>query len=66
MKIKEDILKWRKEIRELTEKISKFETDTKSYYTEVQELKEQVVKLANITEEMTEAMLTLIRQQIGD
>lgn len=66
MKVKEDIIKWRKEIRELTEKVSKFETNSKNYFTEVQSLKESVVNLAKITEEMTEAMLTLIRQQIGD
>lgn len=66
MKIKEDILKWRNEIRELTEKVSRFETNSKNYFAEVQELKKSVVSLAKITEEMTEAMLTLIRQQIGD
>lgn len=66
MKIKEDILKWRNEIRELTEKVSRFETNSKNYFAEVQELKKSVVNLAKITEEMTEAMLTLIRQQIGD
>jgi len=66
MKVKEDIIKWRKEIRELTEKVSKFETNSKNYFAEVQSLKESVVNLAKITEEMTEAMLTLIRQQIGD
>ncbi len=66
MKVKEDIIKWRKEIRELTEKVSKFETNSKNYFAEVQSLKESVVNLAKVTEEMTEAMLTLIRQQIGD
>lgn len=66
MKIKEDILKWRQEIRELAEKVSKFEANSKNYFAEVQGLKESVVNLAKITEEMTEAMLTLIRQQIGD
>lgn len=66
MKIKEDIIKWRNEVRELTQKVANLETNAKNNLAELQSLKEQVTNLAKITEEMTNAMLALLRQQIGD
>ena len=66
MKIKDDIIKWRTEVRELTQKVSNIEVKIKDNFTEIQSLKEQVVNLAKITEEMTNSMLALLRQQIGD
>lgn len=66
MKIKEDIIKWRNEIRELSQQVVSLENNSKNYLAEIGALKEQVKKLAEITEEMTETMLSLIRQQIGD
>ncbi len=66
MKIKEDIIKWRNEVRELTQKVVSLETNAKNNLAELQSLKEQVTNLAKITEEMTNAMLALLRQQIGD
>lgn len=66
MKIKEDIIKWREEIRKLAKQSEIVLKDTNAFHEDVKDLKEQVSKLVKITEEMTEAMLTLIRQQIGD
>lgn len=66
MKIKEDIIKWRNEVRELTQKVANLEANAKNNFEELQSLKEQVTNLAKITEEMTNAMLALLRQQIGD
>jgi len=66
MKIKDDIIKWREQIRQLNEKISNFENNAQGIYNDVKELKTQVKALVKITEEMTETLLTLIRQQIGD
>lgn len=66
MKIKDDIIKWRTEVRELAQKVSNIEVKIKDNFTEIQSLKEQVVNLAKITEEMTNSMLALLRQQIGD
>lgn len=66
MKIKDDIIRWRTEVRELAQKVSNIEVKIKDNFTEIQSLKEQVVNLAKITEEMTNSMLALLRQQIGD
>lgn len=66
MKIKEDIIKWRNEVRELTQKVANFEANAKNNLEELKSLKEQVTNLAKITEEMTNSMLALLRQQIGD
>lgn len=66
MKIKDDIIKWREQIRQLNDKISNFENNAQGIYNDVKELKTQVKALVKITEEMTETLLTLIRQQIGD
>lgn len=66
MKIKEDIIKWRNEVRELTQKVANLEANAKNNLEELKSLKEQVTNLAKITEEMTNAMLALLRQQIGD
>lgn len=66
MKIKDDIIKWREEIRQLSAKVANFETNAKSIYKDITEVKQQVAALVKITEEMTETLLTLIRQQIGD
>lgn len=66
MKIKDDIIKWRNEVRELTQKVVNLENNAKNNLAELQSLKEQVSNLAKITEEMTNAMLALLRQQIGD
>lgn len=66
MKIKDDIIKWREEIRQLNTKVAKFEANAKNIYEDITEVKQQVAALIKITEEMTETLLTLIRQQIGD
>lgn len=66
MKIKEDIIKWRNEVRELTQKVANLEANAKNNLEELKSLKEKVTNLAKITEEMTNAMLALLRQQIGD
>lgn len=66
MKIKEDILRWRAEIKKLSEQNVKVLSSAEELKADVQALKDQVSALVKITEEMTEAMLTLIGQQMGD
>lgn len=66
MKIKEQIIKWRDEVRQLTQQSKKVADNSAIVFEEVKLLKEQVSSLAKITEEMTETMLSLLRQQIGD
>jgi len=66
MKIKDSIVKWREQIRNLTEKMSKFESNAESVHEEIKALKEQVETLAKITEEMTDTLLALIKLQEGD
>lgn len=66
MKIKDDILRWREEMRKMTAAINQLDKKTEDYAADIKELKGMVAGLAKITEEMTETMLTLIRQQIGD
>lgn len=66
MKIKDDIIKWRNEVRKLEQQMQSMDTKADDYHADVKALKEQVQTLVKITEEMTETLLTLVRQQIGD
>lgn len=66
MKIKEDIIRWRAEIKKLAQQNDKMLNSADQLNTDVKALKNQVSVLVKLTEEMTDAMLTLIRQQIGD
>ena len=66
MKIKEDILKWREQLREIANQNVKMLQSADTLREDVKILGNSVQNLLKITEEMTEAMLSLIRQQIGD
>lgn len=66
MKIKEDLIKWNAEVQKLSMQVSKLATTTQNCIEEVKVIKEQMTLLTNITKEMSEALLTLLRQQIGD
>lgn len=66
MKIKEDIIRWRAEIKKLAQQNDKMLNSADQLTADVKALKNQVSVLVKLTEEMTDAMLTLIRQQIGD
>ncbi len=66
MKIKDDILKWKEETHKLNSAVDSLNKHTEDYAKEIKVLKETVAGLVKITEEMTETMLALIRQQIGD
>ena len=59
MKVKDQIIRWRDEVKILTEQINNYSVDVK-------ELKDRVNALAKTTESMTETMLMLIRNQMGD
>ena len=59
MKVKDQIIKWREEMQSLSSQIN-------GYSGDVKELKNRVNELAKITENMTETMLMLIRNQMGD
>ena len=66
MKLKEDILRWQAEIKKLAELNQKTFDSSNQLSEDVKALKTQVSELVKITNEMTDAMLTLLRQQIGD
>ena len=66
MKIKEDILRWQSQIKILNEQSKNMLSSSETLQAEVKELKQTISKLVDISNEMTEALLTLISQQIGD
>ncbi len=66
MKLKEDILRWQAEIKKLAALNQKTFDSSNQLSEDVKALKTQVSELVKITNEMTDAMLTLLRQQIGD
>lgn len=66
MKIKDDIVKWKEQIEALSFKICNLEAESKEFYQEIKDIKDKVTELARITNDMTEALLSLLRQQMGD
>ena len=56
MKIKEQILKWQEKVEKLKETVSE----------DLKVVKGQISALVDSTNELTEALLALISQQIGD
>ena len=66
MKIKDDVLQWREEIKKLKQQSEKMLTSSDELRGDVKVLSSQVQNLVKITENMTDAMLALIRQQMGD
>lgn len=66
MKIKDDILKWQETLKVIAEQNKKMLTSAEILKDDVKVLGKQVSELINISQEMANAMLSLIRQQIGD
>ena len=66
MKLKDDIKNWKEKVAELETQTAEFESKMQSTYDEVKDLKEKVETLTSATNEMTEALLALIRQQMSD
>ena len=66
MKLKEDILQWVAEVRQLKEKSDKVLQSADDFKAEVSVVKDIVSNLLKTTERMADTMLALIRQQMGD
>ena len=66
MKIKDDILKWQEALKVIAEQNKKMLTSAETLKDDVKVLGKQVSELIKISQEMANAMLSLIRQQIGD
>ena len=66
MKIKDDILKWQETLKVIAEQNKKMLTSAEILKDDVKVLGKQVSELIKISQEMANAMLSLIRQQIGD
>lgn len=66
MKIKDDIILWKEECSKLNKQVQEFDKNSEQTRAEVKELTSQVQKLTAICEQMANAMLALIRQQLGD
>lgn len=66
MKIKDDILKWQETVRNLSKQTMQVCQLTQTQNLEINELKKKVDELVNITNEMAEAMLALLRLQVGE
>lgn len=66
MKIKEDIEKWMKELREIKGQVSQLKSSAELYNADVKILTKQVESLVVIAEGLSETILALVSQQIGD
>ena len=66
MKIKDDIQKWQEEVHKLNTSVKQLEERAEEHTKEIKSLTNTIKGLVKITDEMTEMMLALIRQQIGD
>lgn len=66
MKIKEDIEKWNKELREIKNQVSQLKSSADLYNSDVKILTKKVESLVTIAEGLSETILALVSQQIGD
>lgn len=66
MKLKEDIIKWKEEVRQMKEQTQIASNSAVQLNKDFETLKNQVSKLLEITEQMANTMIDLIRQQMGD
>ena len=66
MKLKEDIIKWKDEVRQMKEQTQIASNSAVQLNKDFETLKNQVSKLLEITEQMANTMIDLIRQQMGD
>lgn len=66
MKLQELITKHTQQLEKVQSLATKTATNTEKYYWEVRQLKENVIELVNTTKELTELVLSLAKQQIGD
>ncbi|MBQ8424412.1 MAG: hypothetical protein IJX17_00120 [Clostridia bacterium] len=66
MKIKEQIEKCTQELEKVKSLATKTATNTEKYYWEVKELKTAVDKMTVVFSELTEALIAIIKEQMGD
>lgn len=66
MKIKEQIEKCTQELEKVKSLATKTATNTEKYYWEVKELKTSVEKMTAVFSELTEALIAIIKEQMGD
>lgn len=66
MKIKEQIEKCTQELEKVKSLATKTATNTEKYYWEVKELKTAVEKMTAVFSELTEALIAIIKEQMGD
>ena len=66
MKIKEQIEKCTQELEKVKSLATKTATNTEKYYWEVKEQKTAVDKMTVVFSELTEALIAIIKEQMGD
>lgn len=66
MKIKEQIEKCTQELEKVKSLATKTATNTEKYYWEVKELKSAVEKMTVVFSELTESLVAIIKEQMGD
>lgn len=66
MKIKEDILECNKKLQLVGELTKQLVGKTEQHYTEIHQLKICVNELVVVCKDLTESVLAIIKQQLGD
>ena len=66
MKLQELITKHTEQLKKVESLATKTATNTEKYHWEVKQLKESVLLLVETTKELTELVLSLTKQQIGE
>jgi len=66
MKIQEQIKQCTEKLEKVASLATKTATNTEKYYWEVKQLKEAVVEMSATFKDLTEALYSIIKQQIGD
>lgn len=66
MKIKEQIEQFNQKVQELEKQTLKSTVKTEEMYLETKELKKSVSGLARVCNDLTNSILAIIKQQIGD
>lgn len=66
MKIKEQIEQCTQKLAKVESLATKTATNTEKYYWEVKELKTAVNEMTKVFSELTETLLAIIKEQMGD
>lgn len=66
MKIKEQIEQFNQKVQDLEKQTLKSTVKTEEMYLETKELKKSVNELARVCNDLTNSILAIIKQQIGD